>query len=182
MQSRCPFSVQIRKAWESGLVAGEMDWDPWDGDRVWWLRKVSDGRLTGTAGTRRIGVTARHSRRLLRGYWVEGDGVLWSTAYVGRPSNRAPSREKRERRPSIATEPIYADFGPTLLSEHLESGYRLPVNPCTLRRWMPGPGSAAAGARSTGGDIATGTRRARRGNGTAECTRGSRTGRQASRC
>ena len=75
----------------------------------------------------------------------------------GRPSNRALSRKMRERKLAIAAEPAYANCGPTPLCEHLESGHRLRVNPYTLRRWMPGSGSAAAGARSAGSDIATGT-------------------------
>lgn len=81
----------------------------------------------------------------------------------GRPSNRALSRKMRERKLAIAAEPAYANCGPTPLCEHLESGHRLRVNPYTLRRWMPGSGSAAAGARSAGSDIATGTRTGRDG-------------------
>ena len=97
------------------------------------LWRVSDGRLP---GARRIGETARHSRRLLRRCEVDGDGMVVH-ALGGRPSNRALSGEVRESELAIAAEPVSADCGPTLHSEHLESGYGPRVKPYTSLQWKP---------------------------------------------
>lgn len=55
----------------------------------------------------------------------------------GAPSNRRLPAELRERARKMASDPMYEDFGPTLLSEHLardpEGG---PVHPSTLRLWL----------------------------------------------
>lgn len=36
----------------------------------------------------------------------------------------------------MASDPLYADFGPTLLAEHLDRRFGLVASPDTLRRWM----------------------------------------------
>ena len=99
----------------------------WTGISVLW--RVRDGRLP---GARRIGETTRHSRRLFRR--CGGDGVVVH-ALGGRPSNRALPGEIRESGLAIAAESVSADCGPTLRSEHLESGYGPQVKAYTSWQW-----------------------------------------------
>ena len=64
----------------------------------------------------------------------------WCTGLRGRRSNRALPPEFRERALEVAVDPLYRDFGPTLLAEHLERSFSLRVSPDTLRDWMMGAG------------------------------------------
>ena len=87
-------------------------------DRVSVLRQVEEGVLAAAAGAARLGVTARHFRRMRRRFEAEGDAAVVH-GLRGRPSNRALPREFRERVLAVAEDPLYRDFGPTLLAEHL---------------------------------------------------------------
>jgi hypothetical protein len=62
----------------------------------------------------------------------------------GRRSNRALTAEARELALSVASDPLLADFGPTLLAEHLDRRFGLVASPDTLRRWMLGAGLVGA--------------------------------------
>ena len=104
-------------------------------DRISVLRQVKEGVLSVAAGAARIGVTRRHFRRLRRKFEAEGDAAVIH-GLRGRRSNRALPRELRERVLEVAKEPLYRDFGPTLLAEHLERSLALRVSPDTLRSWM----------------------------------------------
>ncbi len=99
------------------------------------LRQVSEGVLSGSAGAVRLGVTTRHLRRLLRRFEAVGDAAAVH-GLKGRRSNRALSAEVRDVALSAAADPPYADFGPTLLAEHLERRFGVVVSADTLRRWM----------------------------------------------
>lgn len=105
-------------------------------DRLVHLRLVHEGQLSVAEGARRAGVARRHFRRLLRRFETNGDRVVVH-GLRGRASNRRLPRSVRERALEKAGQPLYHDFGPTLLSEHLardsEIGF---VHPSTLRRWM----------------------------------------------
>lgn len=104
-------------------------------DRISVLRQVGEGLLAAVVGAERIGVTPRHFRRLRRKFEAEGDAAVIH-GLRGRRSNRALPRELRERALEVAREPLYRDFGPTLLAEHLARGYAVRVSPDTLRSWM----------------------------------------------
>ena len=104
-------------------------------DRISVLRQAYEGLVTVSGGAVRIGVTPRHFRRLLRRFEAEGDAAAIH-ALRGRRSNRALPQEVRERALAVATDPLYRDFGPTLLAEHLEIRCDLRVSADTLRRWM----------------------------------------------
>ena len=80
-------------------------------------------------------MTPRHFRRLLRRFEAEGDAAAIH-ALRGRRSNRALPREVRKRALAVALDPLYRDFGPTLLAEHLEIRCERRVSADTLRRWM----------------------------------------------
>lgn len=92
----------------------------------------------------------RHFRRLLRRFETKGDRVVVH-GLRGRASNWRLPESVRARALEKARQPLYHDFGPTLLSEHLardpEIGF---VHPATLRRWMIAEGlwkPAAQGKR-----------------------------------
>lgn len=105
-------------------------------DRISVLRQVEEGQLGAGEGASRLGLTARQFRRLRRKWEVEGDRVVVH-AGRGRSSNRCLPRDVRERALEMARDPLYEDFGPTLLSEHLERDPRGgAVHPSTLRLWL----------------------------------------------
>ena len=104
-------------------------------DRISVLRQVSEGVLTVAAGAERIGVTRRHFRRLRRKFEAEGDAAAVH-GLRGRRSNRALRAEDRGRALEVARDPLYRDFGPTLLAEHLERRFGLRLSAETLRCWM----------------------------------------------
>ena len=119
-------------------------------DRLVHLRLVHEGQISVAEGARRSGVGRRHFRRLLRRFETKGDPVVVH-GLRGRPSNRRLPERVRERALEKARQPLYHDFGPTLLSEHLardpEIGF---IPPATLRRWMIAEGlwkPAAQGKR-----------------------------------
>lgn len=105
-------------------------------DRLVVVRQVAAGELKVVEGGRRLGIQTRHMRRLVRRFEEKGDGVVVH-GLRGRPSNRRLSEELRRRALDRARDPLYRDFGPTLLSEHLERDPEIGfVHPSTLRLWM----------------------------------------------
>lgn len=105
-------------------------------DRISLLRQVEEGAISGAEAARRLGVTARQFRRVRRRWEAEGDEAVIHRAR-GRPSNRRLPLALRERALEMAGDPLYEEFGPTLLAEHLEKdpcGGR--VDPSTLRLWL----------------------------------------------
>jgi transposase-like protein len=115
-----------------------------------YLRLVQEGQLSVSEGARRVGVGRRHFRRLLRRFEAEGDQVVVH-GLRGRASNRRLPQTVRERALEKARQPLYHDFGPTLLAEHLARDPEIGcVHPATLRRWMVAEGlwkAAAQGKR-----------------------------------
>ena len=107
-----------------------------DRDRLVILHQVTQTQLTVSSGARRAGLSVRQFRRLLRRFEAEGDGAVVH-GLRGRISNRRLPAETREKALAKARDPLYQDFAPTLLSEHLardpEIGF---VHPHTLRLWM----------------------------------------------
>lgn len=107
-----------------------------DRDRLVILHQIHQGQLSVSEGARRAHLSVRHLRRVMRRFESEGDPVVVH-ALRERASNRRLSQSLRERALTKARHPLYHDFGPTLLSEHLardpEIGF---VHPSTLRLWM----------------------------------------------
>src|SRR6202158_3259960 len=102
-------------------------------DRLRVLHEVKQKHLTQVEAARRLKVTDRHVRRMLVRIGERGDvGIVHRLR--GRPSNRKladPWKQKILAR----VRHRYADFGPTLATEHLaQDGLR--VSHETLRKWM----------------------------------------------
>lgn len=107
-----------------------------DRDRLVVLRQVIGGDLTVAEAASRLHLGTRHTRRLMRRFEQEGDKSVVH-GLRGRPSNRRLPDDLRSGCLERAREPVYEDFGPTLLSEHLERDHGLgPVHHSTLRLWM----------------------------------------------
>lgn len=107
-----------------------------DRDRLVILRQVDQGALTVSEAARRARLSLRQLRRLVRRFEAEGDGAVVHRARGRRPNN-ASSPVLRQRVLEKARDPLYADFGPTLLSEHMGRDSAIgSVHPHTLRRWM----------------------------------------------
>jgi hypothetical protein len=123
-----------------------------DRDRLVVLRQVHEKQLSVAEGARRLRLGTRQMRRLLRRFEAEGDSVVVH-ALRGRPSNRRLKealRQKalRQKAPEKARDPLYRDFGPTLLSEHLARDREIgAVCAATLRRWMIAEGLWSPRAR-----------------------------------
>ncbi len=106
-------------------------------DRLVVLRQVSDGLVGPRRGAELLGITVRHFRRMRRCWEAEGDASVIH-GLRGRRSNRAKPAEVRAWALERAREPVYRDFGPTLLAEHLGRDPEAPgaVQASTLRLWM----------------------------------------------
>lgn len=105
-------------------------------DRLVILTQVHQKQISLAEGARRARLGLRHFRRLVRRFEAEGDGCL-AHGLRGQLSNHRLAESLREKALAKARDPMYQDFGPTLLSEHLardpEIGW---VHPDTLRLWM----------------------------------------------
>lgn len=107
-----------------------------DRDRLAVLRQVRDGHVSARRAAELVGLSTRHFRRLRRAWELEGDSAVIH-GLRGRRSNRALLQELRARVVERAQEPVFHDFGPTLLAEHLSTDPEIgELNAATLRRWM----------------------------------------------
>lgn len=112
-----------------------------DRDRLALLRQVMDGLVRPGRGAELVGLSVRQFRRLRRQYEVDGDRAVIHHLR-GRRSNRAISPAFKAHVIERAQEPVFRDFGPTLLSEHLSRDPEIgTLNACTLRLWMIEAGS-----------------------------------------
>lgn len=105
-------------------------------DRLAVLREVEDALLSPAAGARKLGLSSRQFRRIRRRAEDEGDSAVISRLR-GRPSNHRLKDSTRKKAMARAREPVFHDFGPTLLAEHLSRDPSIgPIVSATLRTWM----------------------------------------------
>jgi len=104
-----------------------------DRDRLKVLHAIQQGERTQVEAAGQLRISDRQVRRLLVRARAEGDrGIVHRLR--GRPSNRK-IRAEQQQRILARVRRRYADFGPTLASEHLEKD-RLTISRETLRKWM----------------------------------------------
>ena len=101
------------------------------------LHEVRQEHLTQVEAGQRLGLSDRQVRRLLVRVAEQGDGGVVHRLR-GRPSNRGIAASI-QRRILAQVRRRYADFGPTLASEHLVQD-DLAVSRETLRKWMTAAG------------------------------------------
>jgi len=99
-------------------------------DRLRVLQQVEEGKMKQVEAARRLGLTDRQVRRLLGRMRAEGDRAVVH-GLRGRPSNRRASATHQQRI-LARVKKRYADFGPTLASEHLATE-GLPVSMANQR-------------------------------------------------
>lgn len=98
------------------------------------LKMADEQKITQKTGARRISVSERHFRRLLRRFRLEGpEGII--SGHRSKPSNNRMEPEKRQAIIDNLHE-TYSDFGPTLASEKLEEREGLEVSKETVRQIM----------------------------------------------
>lgn len=110
-------------------------------DRLTIMVGIKRQELTLVQAAGLMGVSYRHTQRVWRRYRAEGDAGLVHRLR-GRPSLRRKPPALKARVLALCEEERYADFGPTLMAEHLEK-QGLAVDHETLRRWQ-----LAAGQRT----------------------------------
>jgi hypothetical protein len=102
-------------------------------DRLRVLHEIKRKQITQIEAARRLKLSDRHIRRLLVGLRKLGDRAVLH-GLRGRPSNRRLAA-RLELKILRRVRQRYADFGPTLATEHLaQEG--LSVSRETLRKWM----------------------------------------------
>lgn len=108
-----------------------------DRDRIVVLRQVEERGLRPIEGARKLGLSARQFRRLRRRFEADGDQAVIHRAR-GKRSNRSLSIELRTRALAFASQPLFRDFAPTLLAEHMRrfDPALEAVTPFTLRHWL----------------------------------------------
>ena len=108
--------------------------------RVEVLSRVKSGNVQLVEAAEWLGLSYRQAKRVWSRY-VQGGAKALQHRGCGRESNRGYGKKFRERVLRRYGEQ-YADFGPTLASEHLaEEG--LAVSAETLRRWLRASGQKA---------------------------------------
>ena len=102
-------------------------------DRIRVLHEVKQGHLTQVEAAQRLKLCDRQVRRLLLRMAQQGDQAVVH-GLRGRPSNRRLAGDYAQKVLARVRQ-RYADFGPTLASEHLaQEGFT--VSRETLRKWM----------------------------------------------
>jgi len=99
------------------------------------IEQAIDKRVTQKDGAAKLGTSERHFRRLLARYRKDGDIGLVS-GHRGKPGNRKLGEEKRQTILEFIGDPIFHDFGPTLLKEKLEESKGIVISKETLRQVM----------------------------------------------
>lgn len=102
-------------------------------DKLKILHELERRQIRQQEAAKRLSLSIRHVRRLFARLQIEGDRTVVHRLR-GVPSNRKISAEK-EREAIALLKSRYADFGPTLASEHLvQEGHK--VSRETVRKWM----------------------------------------------
>ena len=107
-----------------------------DRDRLHVLRDLEEGVLKPVEAARRLRLSERHLRRLLQRFREVGDEAVIHRGR-GQPSNNRIDDRIRTRALARAAEPVFHDFRPTLLAEHLSRDPEIgPLKGPTLRTWL----------------------------------------------
>lgn len=103
-------------------------------DRVEWMLRVHERRMTQAQAAEHLGLSLRQVERLYRAYKAHGAPGLVSKKR-GQPSARRLCAALRDQAVALVRDK-YGDFGPTLACEKLIEVHGLVVSVETLRQWM----------------------------------------------
>jgi transposase len=115
-------------------------------DDLYWLKRAQDKLTSQREVAKRIGVSDRWVRKLVKRMKQEGDQVVVH-GLRGRPSNRKIAAEIKAQAIEYLKQPDWHDFGPTFASEQMAKKYGLAVSDETLRKWMIEEGLWKSGGR-----------------------------------
>jgi len=99
------------------------------------VERAIDKRITQREGAEKLEISERHFRRILSRYRKEGDLGLVSRQR-GKPGNRKLAEEIRAHINKFIKDPLYEDFGPTLLAEKLLEFEGITISKETMRQIM----------------------------------------------
>jgi hypothetical protein len=105
-------------------------------DELHWLKKAKEGNKTQREAARKIGMSDRWVRTLLKRMSKQGDTVVVH-GLRGRPSNRKLPAAKQRQALAILKQPDWHDFGPTFAAEQLARLHQIEVakKPCGGGWW-----------------------------------------------
>jgi transposase len=115
-------------------------------DKLDWLKRAKEGSISQRDAAKKMGVTDRWVRSLLKRMKKEGDAVVVH-GLRGRASNRKIAAKQQARAMEILKQPDWHDFGPTFASEQLAKRHDIKLSDETLRKWMIQAGLWKPGAR-----------------------------------
>src|SRR5271170_6362302 len=115
-------------------------------DKLEWLKRTKDGVISQREAARRMGVTDRWVRKLLKRMKRQGDRVVVH-GLRGRASNRKIASKVYGQAIELLKQRDWHDFGPTFASEQLAKRHGIAVSDETLRGWMIEAGLWKPGAR-----------------------------------
>jgi transposase len=104
-------------------------------DDLDWLKRAKDGSISQREAAKKMGVSDRWVRTLLKRMNQQGDAVVVH-GLRGRPSNRKLPAKTQKQAMKILTQPDWHDFGPTFAAEQLAKLYQIQIGKETLRGWM----------------------------------------------
>src|ERR1700692_4955643 len=104
-------------------------------DKLEWLKRAKDGVITQREAARKMGVTDRWVRKLLKRMNKRGDAVVVH-GLRDRASNRKIASQTQKRAIEVLKQADWHDFGPTFASEQLAKRHQIRVGKETLRGWM----------------------------------------------
>lgn len=115
-------------------MEGEVTMSVRELDRLEVVQQVADRRLSQADAARRLGLSIRQIKRLVRS-WRGERAVAVVSRRRGQPSNRRIPEAEKNRFVALVRE-HYADFGPTLAAEYLGADHGFGYSAETLRGWM----------------------------------------------
>src|SRR5580765_1109791 len=96
-------------------------------DQLDWLKRVKSGSITQREAARKMGVSDRWVRTLLKRMKKQGDAVVVH-GLRGRASNRKLTAEVQSQAMEILKQPLWHDFGPTFAAEQLAKLHQLEIS------------------------------------------------------
>jgi transposase len=104
-------------------------------DELDWLKRAKEGSISQREAAKKMGVSDRWVRTLLKRMTRQGDAVVVH-GLRGRPSNRQLPADTQRKALKILRQPDWHDFGPTFAAEQLAKRHQIQVGKETLRGWM----------------------------------------------
>ena len=115
-------------------------------DKLEWLKRARDKIISQREAARKMGVSDRWVRHLVKRMKQQGDGVVVH-GLRGRSSNRKIAAPVQARALELLKHPDWHDFGPTYAAQQLAKRHGIEVSGETLRGWMIEAGLWKPGSR-----------------------------------